>query len=227
MLGSARSVLLKPAAGSPPVTLPAAYAAYNLNEGSGTTAADSSGNSRTLTLASATWAAGHTGAGLTNSAANTGASATFSSPTAAITLMAWIRPLALDTGVTYFATGFLNVGNSTIVALFNQRSDFGPSDVLQANIRIEGTGLVSIGGPALTLNTWTHVALTYDGATLSLYKDGIAVNSLAQSGTITAGDVLFVGGNPLYNSNLDIDDARVFNTALTGAEVAAAMTTPV
>ena len=40
------------------------------------------------------------------------------------------------------------------------------------------------GSAALALNTWAHVATTYDGATLALYVDGALVGSQAATGAI-------------------------------------------
>jgi hypothetical protein len=36
--------------------------------------------------------------------------------------------------------------------------------------------------PALSYNTWTHLAMAYDGATLGLFVNGVQVNSQPLSG---------------------------------------------
>ncbi len=227
MLGSARSVLMKPGAGP---SFPAPIAAYALNENTGTTSADASGNSHTLTLNTTSWtSSGHTGAGLTNTTATLGASTALLAPTTTLTLMAWIQPLDLTSGTTHFATGFLDSGGNTDVAIFNQRADFGSSNVLQANIRIGGT-LIALNGSALTVGVWAHIALTFDGTTAKLYKDASQVASVTNAGVVSTGDAFYVAGwntvSP-YPTNLIIDDVRVFNTSLTQAQVSAAMSTPV
>jgi hypothetical protein len=226
MLGSARSSLMikRTIAGFPPP-----IAAYNLNEGSGLTSADNSGNGHTLTLNTAQWTTGHTSFGLTNSSTTQGASTALLAPTTALTLMAWIRPLNLDSGFTRFALGFLDNGGNTDVGFFTERGDFGPSDVFQCDIRIAGS-LAAINGGALTLNTWVHMAVTYSGSSVVLYKNGVSVANVALSGTVSPGDALYVAGwntvSP-YNSLVDVDDVRVFNSALSLAQVNAAMSTPV
>jgi len=226
MLGSARSSLMikRTVAGFPPP-----IAAYNLNEGTGTTSADNSGNGKTLTLNAAQWGTGHTGAGLTNSTTGQGASAALLAPTTAITLMAWIRPLNLDSGFTRFALGFLDNGGNTDVGFFTERGDFGPGDVFQCDIRLGGN-LAAINGGALTLNTWVHMAVTYNGSAVVLYKNGVSVANVALSGTVSTGDAFYVAGwNTVapYSSFVDVDDVRVFNSALSLAQVNAAMNTPV
>lgn len=226
MLGSVRSVLIK----KPAVTLPnTLMAAYSFSEGSGTTSADASGHGHTLTLNSATWATGHTGGGISNITTSQGAGAAFTAPTAAITAMAWIKPLSLVSGHTYLAMGFIDTGGNTDVAIFTQRGDFGTADILQCDLRIAGT-LRAIYGPALTVGTWTHVAVTFNGSTISLYLNGALYTSSSFSGTLGTGDRITIAGtDPVnsYDSEVAVDDARVFSTALTATEVASAMSTPV
>lgn len=228
MLGSARSAFMKKATVTP--SFPSPIAAYAFSEGSGTISADSSGNSHTLTLNNATFTgSGHTGSAITNSTATIGATSAFTAPTTAITLMAWIKPLDLTSGTSRFALGFIDSGGNTDVAIFCQRADFGTGNVLQGDIRIAGN-LAALNGPALTVSTWAHVALTYDGTNLKLYKDGTAVVSTTSSGTVSPGDAIWIAGwnsvSP-YPTDVVIDDVRVFNVALTASEVTSAMNTPV
>lgn len=225
MLGSARSVLMK----KPGVTLPAALAAYGFSEGSGTTAADSSGNGHTLTLNSATWTTGHTGGGITNTTTGQGAGAAFVGSSSAVTMMAWIQPLDLPAGGTRVAMGMFETGGNTDVAIFTERGDFGSPDVLQCDVRVAGS-LNAIHGPALTVGVWVHVAITFNGSTAVLYVDGAQYATSSLSGTVGDGDRLTVGGTDpgnSYDSDIIIDDARVYGVALTAAQVSAAMATPV
>lgn len=225
MLGSARSVLLKKTG----VTLPNALAAYGFSEGSGTTTADSSGNGNTLTLNSATWTTGHTGGGITNTSTGQGAGRAFVGPSAAITMMAWIQPLDLPVGGSRLAMGLFQVGGNTDVAIFTERGDFGSPNVLQCDLRIAGS-LNAIHGPALSVGVWTHVAITFNGSTAVLYVDGSQYTSSSISGSLSTGDRLTVAGSDpgnTYDSDVIIDDARLFNTALNGTQVSQAMATPV
>lgn len=228
MLGSARSVLMKH---TDPDALPGgALALYGLNEGSGLTSADSSGNNRTLTLNGASWdASGHTGAALTNTTTNQGAKAGFPSTPAAITIMGWVKPLNLASGTTHFAFGFIDNGSNTSVAIFTQRGDFGTPNVLQGNIRVAST-LRSLTAPALTVGVWTHTALTYDGANIVLYKDGTAVANLAASGVINTIDTICIAGgdtNGNYDSDVVVDDVRAYGSALTPGQIVTGMNTPI
>ncbi len=229
MLGSARSALMKQAAVAPP-SFPAPLAAYGFSEGSGATTADSSGNGHTLTITGASWEpSGHSGSALTNSTNTVGATTASFTNTSHLTLMAWVKPLDLTADTTHFVAGFMQSGGSTDAALFTQRA-FNTHNVLQADLRITG-GIVAITGPALTVGTWSHVAVTYDGTTIILYKDGTQVSTFPITGTVDTGSPFYVAGANAAAGfdapDLTVDDTRVFNVALTQAEVAAAMSTAV
>ena len=223
--GSVRGVALTSTAYMPP----SLKAAYGFPEGSGTTTADASGNGHTMTLNTVTWATGHTGFGLTNTASSLGARAAITSPANTVTIMGWVKPLDLTSGSTHVAFGFMDNGGNSDVVIFTQRGDFGTANVLQGDIRIGGT-LQPIYGPTLTVNIWTHLALTYDGATIQLYKDGISVASVAATGTVAPGDWFYAAGwsaSPYENANVIVDDLRVFTNALPSSEIASAMNRPV
>ncbi|MCB9232172.1 MAG: T9SS type A sorting domain-containing protein [Bacteroidia bacterium] len=76
----------------------------------------------------------------------------------------------------------------------------------------------------ITLNTWQHLVMTYDGSTLKVYRNGVLNASVAASGTITSTTTPFnIGYLPYSSANfyLDgrVDDACLWNKALTANEV--------
>src|SRR4030095_2439569 len=86
------------------------------------------------------------------------------------------------------------------------------------------------GPTASPVGNWTHVALTYDGAALRLYVNGTVVATQAAAGTVEANTKpLRIGGNVPYGEFFQgiIDEVRVYNRALSAAEIQADMTTPV
>ena len=89
----------------------------------------------------------------------------------------------------------------------------------------------AISGPtASPVNTWTHVALTYDGTTLRLYVNGTQVATQAATGAIQSStNPLWIGGNRPYGEYFQglIDEVRVYNRALTPAEIQADMSTSI
>jgi hypothetical protein len=138
--------------------------------------------------------------------------------------MAWIKPLQLTPNDDNFALGFFN-GSSTRVAIFTQRFSFGPPNVLQFDLH--NGGLTATTGTALTLNTWTHVAATYDGASVKVYQDGVVTGTGTISGAITSSSDFFVAGGTGLSTQVVIDDVRIFDIALNGTQVVTAMNTPV
>ena len=87
------------------------------------------------------------------------------------------------------------------------------------------------GGGSLPLNTWTHIAMTYNGAQQILYINGNAVASNADTGIINiTSDPLSIGGNGQASNEVftgKIDEVRVYNVALSQAAIRRDMNAPV
>ena len=86
------------------------------------------------------------------------------------------------------------------------------------------------GTAALPANAWTHLASSYDGATLRLYVNGTQVRSLAVTGPMTVSTgPLKLGGNAIWAEWFAglMDDVRIYNRALTPAEIQGDMSAPV
>ena len=92
------------------------------------------------------------------------------------------------------------------------------------------TDTAASGTSALALNTWTHLAVSYDGATIRLYVNGVQVGSRALTGPIAPSTgALRIGGNAVWGEYFKglIDEVRVYNRALSAGEIQLDMVTPV
>jgi hypothetical protein len=82
---------------------------------------------------------------------------------------------------------------------------------------------------AIAANTWTHLAMTYDGTTMRYYVNGTQVATRAQTGAAaTSAGLLRIGGNSVWGEWFagQIDEVRVYNRALTAAEIVTVRDTP-
>ena len=209
--------------GSAPPTLVAAFA---FDEGSGTSAADASGSGNSGTAANTTWAA----AGKYGKALNfNGTSSRVTVPdaaslqlTSAMTLEAWVYP----TTVTNSWRDVIQKGDDNYYLMATSTNSSRPA----GGGIIGGSFAPAYGTAALATNTWSHLAVSYDGAAVRLYLNGTQVSSVAKTGSIlTSTSPLTIGSDPFYGQYFSgmIDDVRVYNAPLTSSQIQADMTTPV
>lgn len=209
----------------------APIAAYSCDAGAGTTILDESGNLRTLTIGSGSYTQtaknGLAAFGNTGGAATTGASGTVTAVSGSTcSIMGWVKPATLAAAGTHLAFGAMQANGNTDFGIYTQRGDFGTSNVLQGDARIGGS-LIAVNGAALTVGTWAHVALTFDGTTLKLFKDGVQVASTTNAGSLANTGTLYLAGHASAGSAaVTVDDVRYFSTD-ESANVAAWMNTPV
>ena len=214
---------------SAPVSMSATrglVAAYGFDEGSGSTVGDASGNGNTGTISGATWAAvGKYGKALQFN----GTSALVTVPDAAslhlssaMTLEAWVNPSTVDASwrdVIYKGNdNYYLEGTSTNASL--------PA----AGVSARAGFAHAYGAEPLPANTWSYLAETYDGSTLRLYVNGTQVAATTDSGSIASStNPLQIGGDSLYGQYFAgmIDEVRVYNVALTAAQIQTDQTTPV
>ena len=202
-------------------------AAYGFNEGSGGTTADATGKGHTGSLAGATWTtAGKNG----NALAFNGTSNLVSVADApnldfstGLTLEAWVRPTTLGGWRT---VAFKEAPGGLAYTLYAQDNAPRPGGYIDTG----GGYIGASGSTALPLNTWTHLAMTYDGATVRLYVNGAQVGVLAASGALrSTNNPLTIGGNIIWSEWFagQIDDLRIYNRALSAGEITTDMNTSV
>ena len=218
-----------------PVTIPVTLAvtapasglvgAWSFDEASGTTVADASGSGNNGVIAGATRTAGRNGGGLTFDGINDWVTVNDSSSldlTTGVTLEAWVRPNNVNNWQTVVIK---EQPGQLVYALYSSIHTRRPS----AHIYTSGDmGLE--GASALPTLTWSHLAMTWDGLTLRMYVNGTQVSSGALAGTlVTSASPLRIGGTGVWSEwfNGVLDDVRVYNRALTPAQIVADRDTPV
>ncbi len=205
-------------------------AAYSFDEGGGTTAADNSGTGNNGTLINgATW----------STTAKFGAAASFDGSNdridvpdsssldlaSGMTLEAWVRPTANS---SYRTVLLKEVTGELAYALYAADSDHGGRS--SGWIRIGNVSRFTDGTSALPLNTYSHIAVTYNGSSLVFYVNGVATRSTAVTGNIQTSTMpLRIGGNTIWGEYFQgqIDELRVYNRALSQNEIQADMVTPI
>lgn len=210
----------------PPSTGSGLVAAYGFNEGAGSTAADASGNGLTGTLQGATWtSAGRYGGALSFNGTNSLVTIASAAPLAlgsAMTIEAWVRPAAA-------LSGWRTIVQKEVDTYFLHASSSGAMRPAGGGT-FNTTTSFATAPSAIAANSWTHLAVTYDGAMVRLYVNGALVASQAQTGAMPSTTTpLRIGGNAPYGEFFQglIDDVRIYNRALTAAEIQLDLATPV
>ena len=160
---------------------------WAFNEGSGKSAADSSGNGNTgntwsaVRCASADSSTALLFANVPDSIVQIANSLSLN-PTSQLTIEAWIRPQALN-GQTAIVDKIYRSGGTSNhqYALVTQGSEVGFYVMLGESLQS-----VASSGGGLVAGVWYHVAGVYDGTSLKVYVNGAEKGSRSASGSITA-----------------------------------------
>jgi hypothetical protein len=212
----------------PPPPTGGLVAAWGFNEGTGTTTRDASANGNTGTLVNGpTWSTGKTGGALlfdgSNDRVRVSDSNSLDLKTAA-TFEAWIFPTAAP-------SGWRTILQKEVDAYFFTASGGGNGDRPTSGGTFNGACCTFVSSTsALPANTWTHVAATYDGTRIRFYVGGVLVASQAAAGSYQVNtSPLWIGGNAVYGEHFKgkLDDVRVYNRALSAAEIQQDMASPV
>jgi hypothetical protein len=202
-------------------------AAWSFDEDGGYTAFDASGHNLVGTVTNALYVPGKFNSGLNFNGTNAWVTVPQNSLfdlTSGMTLEAWVYPV--QNGAWRNVIMKQRPGGLAYAIYAYSGPDTNPSSYINRS----GTDNVALGGAALPLNTWSHLAATYDNANLRQYINGTLVATKAVTGNITTStDVLRIGGNSMWGEyfNGTIDEVRIYNRALTAAEISTDMATPI
>ena len=137
--------------------------------------------------------------------------------TTGMTLEAWVKPTS---NVGWRTVLMKERGTDLLYALYSSN---GSKPRTENFTTVENT---AAGTTALPLNAWSHLASTYDGTNLRFYVNGALVTTKATTGAMpNTANPLRIGGNAVWGEYFAglIDEVRVYNRALTEAELKADM----
>jgi hypothetical protein len=199
-------------------------AAYGFEEGSGNTVTDSSGNGNTgVITGGAIWTTGRFGGAIyfdgTSAAITVNDSASLDL-TSGMTLEAWVNP------------GSITRQNPVI-----RKGTRSPDDyILSASVATRTTPAVFCDGfagnvyapSAIPPDAWTYLAATYDETNAVIYTNGVLAVSTPNFTPINvSASSLNIGfAAPAYFLGT-IDEVRIYNVALNGAQIQADMSSAV
>ncbi len=137
--------------------------------------------------------------------------------TSQITMSAWVYLNATTAGPNQVV-----IHKGTATNYWRLRENFGAWQcIVNSGGDATDPGSLFATGSAAS-GRWQHVACTFDGKMIHVYTDGKLHSSVAYSGSITSGaGTLRMGANASSTEDLagKIDEPRVYNRALSGAEI--------
>jgi len=200
---------------------------WKFDEGSGTTAMDSSGNGNTGTLNNGPlWVDGKYGKALGFDGVDDNVQVPTSASldvTAYLTVEAWVYPRAYvsSTGDAPHIVSRADLSGGSIYILALQTGTH------KVEYAVNPFPNAAASGTDLQLNIWTHLAMTYDGSRVRLYINGNFDSDYALSGPIfTTSNWLeigckhWAGGYHAFFNGL-VDEVRIYNRALSQQEIQA------
>lgn len=182
----------------------ALVAAYAFDEGTGTTAAEASGGT-TLTGVPAWDASGRHGASLRlNGVAG---------PT--------VDPFASSTAFTImFDVYIVGAGGNNYNLFLNDTANAIGTVQQGGGSSVEWYPFIGPTGTTIATATWTHVAVVADGTNRRILVNGTQVGTTANT-SLSGTDGFILGGVSGYQPNIEIDNLRIYDTALTNAAITA------
>jgi hypothetical protein len=207
-------------------------AAYSFDAGSGSTVVDTTGHNNTISLLNGpTWRTGKYGSAVTFDGSNDVGVAASAQPALnlsgrSLTLSAWINPSS-NSGWQMIVNKPYTAGHGAPYFDWSMHRETSTGRLV-AFLGCEAAQRPS--NSSIPLNTWTHVAVTYDGTALRHYINGVLDRSTAVSCSVTNTNSrpIRIGANGAGAEVMNgaIDDVRIYDRPLSAAEIQTDMATP-
>lgn len=145
-----------------------------------------------------------------------------------ISLSLWVKPLSLKGGTNTYH-GFCGIRNDANCDFYMLQLN---DNTVEVRYRNSANKPFTIKHTGLSLNTWQHFAMTYDGAYLKFYTNGSLTDSVAASGDIATKTVDLTIGHVIWNSTVwylkgSLDEVGLWSKALTASEVKCVYEAPI
>ncbi len=216
---------------SPAYNATGLVAYYKLNSTSGTTATNSCTNTSSIngTLNNGpTWSAS-TGLAFSANAINLGATTDYlqaditSAGSNKMTIEGWVKFNSITSQQNFFGM-YQSMGATSYCRAIPFKNSSNYIDFYLANTA--GTASFVTTSYAVSANTWYHLAFVYDNQKAYVYVNGVlqASNTSTVAFSMDGADVFVIGNdrsnnNVGFNSDVAVDEVRVWTTARTAAEI--------
>ncbi|GAB4332954.1 MAG: hypothetical protein OHK0038_08900 [Flammeovirgaceae bacterium] len=139
-----------------------------------------------------------------------------------ITIEGWIKPTGGSSIQTIISNKIGGLSNNGFAFFYNSWS------TTDRTLHFETFGSDAVtSGAVITLNTWQHVAVSVQGTTVTMYVNGVAQTLAggASANVSPSGLNTYIGvfADLQYKFTGEIDELRIWNKALSSAEINASM----
>jgi len=190
---------------------------WKFDEGSGASSADNSGGNNTVTVNSATWTSGKFGsyAFYIQPSKSLTYSSTSSIPTTNLTVSAWVKVTGHYNWKRYLNEGWgaSNFGSWLLYSNASGIAEFGIIDSAGSQHNAIGCSTT------FTAGVWHLIIGTYDGANPKVYLDGQYCGQATSVSQALYTNSKMDSAESAGGTGYSIDEVRIYNRALSAAEI--------
>jgi hypothetical protein len=191
---------------------------WRFDEGTGIIAKDNSIYGNHGTISGAIWVTGKYGEALRFNGASDYveiAHASSLAPTSGISLEAWVNVTRLNTMEVILTKSTAGKDVWQDYALTHEANN-----IFRGIFVVAGNTRVVNSLPHTNTNVWYHIVTTFDGQSLKMYVNGVLEGTATYAGALgTSTNALRIGKQTVYNFQGVIDEIRIYNRALSAAEI--------